>query len=196
MPSRRLDAQHAKIGKSHGLRFARARASALFLHRFPVVPMGEFWQTYCRCKMPRTVSTATRLRCKCQKRPRPWCRMLSPWRPAARPDLSPLASAIGNAKVAASTFERTQVAGGGVIALVPAARARMPERPLSPHLSVYKFKYTLATSILNRLAGLVLSLGLLPPRLLARRARRGRARLRAGARASVTRASSSSSTRS
>jgi succinate dehydrogenase / fumarate reductase, cytochrome b subunit len=35
----------------------------------------------------------------------------------------------------------------------------MPERPLSPHLSVYKFKYTLATSILNRLAGLILSLG-------------------------------------
>ena len=35
----------------------------------------------------------------------------------------------------------------------------MPERPLSPHLSVYKFKYTLATSILNRLAGLVLSAG-------------------------------------
>jgi succinate dehydrogenase / fumarate reductase cytochrome b subunit len=36
----------------------------------------------------------------------------------------------------------------------------MPERPLSPHLSVYKFKYTLATSILNRAAGIVLSLGL------------------------------------
>jgi succinate dehydrogenase / fumarate reductase cytochrome b subunit len=35
----------------------------------------------------------------------------------------------------------------------------MPERPLSPYLSVYKFKYTLATSILNRLAGLILSLG-------------------------------------
>jgi succinate dehydrogenase / fumarate reductase cytochrome b subunit len=35
----------------------------------------------------------------------------------------------------------------------------MPERPLSPHLSVYKFKYTLATSILNRFAGLVLSAG-------------------------------------
>jgi len=35
----------------------------------------------------------------------------------------------------------------------------MPERPLSPHLSVYKFKYTLATSILNRFAGLMLSLG-------------------------------------
>ena len=37
----------------------------------------------------------------------------------------------------------------------------MTERPLSPHLSVYKFKYTLATSILNRFAGLILSLGLL-----------------------------------
>jgi succinate dehydrogenase / fumarate reductase cytochrome b subunit len=35
----------------------------------------------------------------------------------------------------------------------------MTERPLSPHLSVYKFKYTLATSILNRFAGLILSLG-------------------------------------
>jgi succinate dehydrogenase / fumarate reductase cytochrome b subunit len=35
----------------------------------------------------------------------------------------------------------------------------MPERPLSPHLSVYKFKYTLITSILNRLAGLILSVG-------------------------------------
>ena len=37
----------------------------------------------------------------------------------------------------------------------------MPQRPLSPHLSVYKFKYTLTTSILNRAAGLVLSFGLL-----------------------------------
>jgi succinate dehydrogenase cytochrome b subunit len=37
----------------------------------------------------------------------------------------------------------------------------MPPRPLSPHLSVYKFKYTLATSILNRFAGLALSVGLL-----------------------------------
>ena len=37
----------------------------------------------------------------------------------------------------------------------------MPERPLSPHLSVYKFQYTLATSILNRFAGLILSLGLI-----------------------------------
>ena len=36
----------------------------------------------------------------------------------------------------------------------------MAERPLSPHLSVYKFKYTLVSSILNRLAGLALSLGL------------------------------------
>jgi succinate dehydrogenase / fumarate reductase, cytochrome b subunit len=37
----------------------------------------------------------------------------------------------------------------------------MPPRPLSPHLSVYKFKYTLTTSILNRLTGVGLSLGLL-----------------------------------
>ena len=37
----------------------------------------------------------------------------------------------------------------------------MPPRPLSPHLSVYKFKYTLTTSILNRFTGLALSLGLL-----------------------------------
>jgi len=36
----------------------------------------------------------------------------------------------------------------------------MPERPLSPHLFAYKFKYTLATSILNRLTGLGLSVGL------------------------------------
>jgi succinate dehydrogenase / fumarate reductase cytochrome b subunit len=36
----------------------------------------------------------------------------------------------------------------------------MPERPLSPFLTVYKFKYTLATSILNRFAGLILSAGL------------------------------------
>ncbi len=37
----------------------------------------------------------------------------------------------------------------------------MPDRPLSPHLSVYKFKYTLLTSILNRLTGLGLTAGLL-----------------------------------
>src|SRR5436305_8082139 len=37
----------------------------------------------------------------------------------------------------------------------------MPPRPLSPHLSVYKFKYTLTTSILNRCTALVLSVGLL-----------------------------------
>jgi succinate dehydrogenase / fumarate reductase, cytochrome b subunit len=37
----------------------------------------------------------------------------------------------------------------------------MPPRPLSPHLSVYKFKYTLTTSILNRFTGVALSLGLL-----------------------------------
>jgi succinate dehydrogenase / fumarate reductase, cytochrome b subunit len=37
----------------------------------------------------------------------------------------------------------------------------MPTRPLSPHLSVYKFKYTMVTSILNRFAGAGLSVGLL-----------------------------------
>jgi succinate dehydrogenase / fumarate reductase cytochrome b subunit len=38
----------------------------------------------------------------------------------------------------------------------------MRERPLSPHLSVYKMsRYTLATSIFNRFTGIVLSLGLL-----------------------------------
>lgn len=37
----------------------------------------------------------------------------------------------------------------------------MGDRPLSPHLSVYKFKYTLLTSILNRFTGIALSLGTL-----------------------------------
>ncbi len=37
----------------------------------------------------------------------------------------------------------------------------MPKRPLSPHLSVYKFKYTMVTSILNRFTGVALSVGLL-----------------------------------
>jgi len=37
----------------------------------------------------------------------------------------------------------------------------MPSRPLSPHLSVYKFKYTLLSSIANRVAGVALSVGLI-----------------------------------
>lgn len=37
----------------------------------------------------------------------------------------------------------------------------MPSRPLSPHLSVYKFKYTLVSSILNRFSGIALSVGLI-----------------------------------
>lgn len=36
----------------------------------------------------------------------------------------------------------------------------MSNRPLSPHLSVYKFKYTLLSSILNRATGLALAAGL------------------------------------
>ncbi len=38
----------------------------------------------------------------------------------------------------------------------------MPQRPLSPHLTVYRmFRYTLFTSFANRLTGLALSIGLL-----------------------------------
>jgi len=37
----------------------------------------------------------------------------------------------------------------------------MAPRPISPHLTVYKFKYTLTTSILNRFTGVGLSLALL-----------------------------------
>jgi succinate dehydrogenase / fumarate reductase, cytochrome b subunit len=38
----------------------------------------------------------------------------------------------------------------------------MRERPLSPHLSVYKmYRYTLLTSILNRITGCILSVGLI-----------------------------------
>jgi succinate dehydrogenase / fumarate reductase cytochrome b subunit len=38
----------------------------------------------------------------------------------------------------------------------------MRERPLSPHMSVYRMsRYTLLTSILNRMTGLALSVGLL-----------------------------------
>jgi len=35
------------------------------------------------------------------------------------------------------------------------------DRPLSPHLQVYRFGYTMALSILHRMTGIVLSLGLL-----------------------------------
>jgi succinate dehydrogenase / fumarate reductase cytochrome b subunit len=43
-----------------------------------------------------------------------------------------------------------------------AEHAFMPERPTSPHLSVYKmFRYTLFTSFFNRATGVVLSVGLL-----------------------------------
>ncbi|MGQ0836220.1 MAG: succinate dehydrogenase, cytochrome b556 subunit [Gammaproteobacteria bacterium] len=37
----------------------------------------------------------------------------------------------------------------------------MRERPLSPHLSIYRFGYTLTSSISNRITGIVLSGGLL-----------------------------------
>ncbi len=37
----------------------------------------------------------------------------------------------------------------------------MPARPLSPHLSIYRFAYTMALSILHRATGVALSAGLL-----------------------------------
>lgn len=37
----------------------------------------------------------------------------------------------------------------------------MTTRPLSPHLSIYRFAYTMATSIFHRASGLLLSAGLL-----------------------------------
>lgn len=37
----------------------------------------------------------------------------------------------------------------------------MPPRPLSPHLGVYKFMYTMSLSILHRITGLAASVGFL-----------------------------------
>ncbi len=37
----------------------------------------------------------------------------------------------------------------------------MSNRPLSPHIFVYKFRHTLFSSILNRATGLVLAAGLM-----------------------------------
>ena len=37
----------------------------------------------------------------------------------------------------------------------------MRQRPLSPHLGVYRFAYTMATSIAHRASGIVLSVGFL-----------------------------------
>ena len=37
----------------------------------------------------------------------------------------------------------------------------MPDRPLSPHLTVYKIRYTLVSSIVNRGTGLALTAGFL-----------------------------------
>lgn len=35
----------------------------------------------------------------------------------------------------------------------------MPQRPLSPHLDIYRFAYTMATSIAHRITGVVLTAG-------------------------------------
>ncbi len=54
----------------------------------------------------------------------------------------------------------------------------MRERPLSPHMSVYRMtRYTLLSSFTNRLTGLGLSVGLLLLALLAHGALAGRAGL-------------------
>lgn len=37
----------------------------------------------------------------------------------------------------------------------------MPDRPMSPHLTVYKLRYTLVSSIVNRATGLALTAGFL-----------------------------------
>ncbi|RYZ57607.1 MAG: succinate dehydrogenase, cytochrome b556 subunit, partial [Proteobacteria bacterium] len=37
----------------------------------------------------------------------------------------------------------------------------MARRPLSPHLSIYRFGYTMSLSILHRITGVGLSVGLL-----------------------------------
>ena len=37
----------------------------------------------------------------------------------------------------------------------------MPERPLSPHVTVYKWAYTMTLSILHRISGIVLSAALI-----------------------------------
>jgi succinate dehydrogenase / fumarate reductase cytochrome b subunit len=42
------------------------------------------------------------------------------------------------------------------------AGALMPDRPLSPHAGVYKFKYTIVSSFLNRLTGIAFTFGLIP----------------------------------
>ena len=36
----------------------------------------------------------------------------------------------------------------------------MRERPLSPHLGIYRFQYTMTLSILHRISGVILSVGL------------------------------------
>src|ERR1700693_478989 len=67
-------------------------------------------------------------------------------RSAVRPTRSRPATATGSCAVAASTFE------AGVI---------MPERPLSPHVTIYKWAYTMTLSILHRISGIVLSAALI-----------------------------------
>ena len=68
---------------------------------------------------------------------------------------NPLAMAIGNAKAAASIFNAS------IFEAPIFEESLMPARPLSPHLTVYRFSLTMALSILHRITGVLLTLGLL-----------------------------------
>jgi succinate dehydrogenase / fumarate reductase cytochrome b subunit len=43
----------------------------------------------------------------------------------------------------------------------PTSEAARPDRPLSPHLGIYRWQWTMALSILHRITGLVLAAGTL-----------------------------------
>ena len=43
----------------------------------------------------------------------------------------------------------------------PTSEAARPHRPLSPHLGIYRWQWTMALSILHRMTGIVLALGTL-----------------------------------
>lgn len=43
----------------------------------------------------------------------------------------------------------------------PTSEAARPARPLSPHLGIYRWQWTMALSILHRLSGVVLAIGTL-----------------------------------
>src|SRR5882672_4898157 len=133
---------------------------------------ADFWQTRAPCRFrPRRAALPTplsgrrpkatlprRLPALIPHHPRRRCHVK--W--AVRPGRSPRVTETGSATDAASISDDKQRARGGTDTHNgPAAGALMPDRPLSPHVWMYKFKYTLFTSILNRVAGCALTAGLL-----------------------------------